>query len=295
MSKTGVIFQGPLVHHGQSVFPTISKLIQMRKDLEIVVSTNIESYLGHKQIVRNLRQLGIEVISHPNLPPVRDKARNHFIRNMLFGTQIALERMDSNYVFRFRSDHQVNNIHNFVLPESFGSASKIRSPICISSFGTHHRALGQLRSGCISDHAHFGNRLDLLNYWHLDGLTEELISQEKRWIGAVPTDMRYFVEQILYLAWRRRIGISEDLDLPKRRVWESEFARLFRIITPQVVDVNLHSNLEIWTKIAEYDGSFLKLSTENNHQLNYKLAPFQLFDNTNRWARYLRLSMRAFK
>jgi hypothetical protein len=295
MSKTGVIFQGPLVHHGQSVFPTISKLIQMRKDLEIVVSTNIESYVGHPQIVKNLSQIGIEVIFHPNLPPVKDKARNHFIRNMLFGTQIALEHMDSDYVFRFRSDHQVRNIHNFVLPEAFGPDSKMRSPICISSFGTHHRALGQLRSGCISDHAHFGNRQDLLNYWHLDGLTEELISKEKRWVGAVPTDMRYFVEQILYLAWRRRIGFSEDLNLPKRRIWESEFASLFRMITPQVVDVNLHSNLEIWTEIAEYDGSFLKLSTKKDHQLNYRLAPFQILDNANRWARYLRHSTRAFK
>ena len=287
MNKIGVVFQGPLIHHGKSVFQNIENIKKYRCDLDIVVSTNEQSYKENRSVLKDLSALGVEVISHQNMEPVKDKARNHHVRNMLLGTQKGLESLDNDFVFRFRSDHNVTNIFNFQLPDPMEPPSNLEFPICVSTFGTHHRILGQLRRGCISDHVHFGNRNDLLKYWHLDGLTEELLLFKARGIQSVPTNMRYFIEQILYLAWRVRAKISDGLRLPSTLIWEEEFAKYFRLATDEVFDANLHSNLDIWRKYATRDGSFLKLSATRSHELNYKLIRFQIFDDYTRWKNYL--------
>jgi hypothetical protein len=288
VGSIGVIFQGPLVHHGKSVLNPAVNLKQKRDDLEIIISTNDQSYSENIDVLRQLEKWNIEVIKHVNMAPVEDKARNHHVRNMLLGTQIALEHLTSDYVFRFRSDHDVMEISQFELPGRLKRNISQEFPICVSTFGTHHRILGQLRRGCISDHSHFGRREDLLNYWFLDDLIEELIAQKNHKLGSVPTNLKFYVEQMLYLAWRVRSGLSDELKIPKISIWEEEFAYFFRLLTPEVVNVNLHSNLEIWKEQCIYDGSFLRLSPTRATQFNYKLLPFQIRDDLNRWKDYLR-------
>lgn len=278
-----IVIQGPLNHKGTSTEMLIRNLAEY-----VPLENLILSIPENDAQIQTFRMSKINVVRYKTFEPYQDVTRDHFVRNMISGVRSGLKFAKTKFAMRIRSDHsnfQIKPVIEFPY---------VNNPmdfyIGVSSFGTHHRANGQFRVGCISDHLHIGSVSSLLSYWEWDDFSENYIIERNKfpW-GFQPSFFRYYMEQILYFSWRHRAGLTKSFRKPSRQQFEKEFRDFFGIITNDVVHFNLSTNLDNWQKFSK-KGDFLKIESPAYFYFDFNQWQGSILDSINRWKAYLKIS-----
>ncbi len=274
-----IVVQGPLNHHGSSTYELVNNLIKY------IPRSNIIMSIPKDEIIEDKRLLDFQVVRYQTFDPYIDATRNHYIRNMVSGVKIGLQKVKTDFAMRIRTDHRDFRIK----PEIQFPIDKLVNDffIGVASFGTHHRANGQFRIGCVSDHIHIGKTSNLLTYWEWDQYSEEYVAIRNLfpW-GFQPSYYKYYMEQILYFSWRNRYGISKVIKAPSRNVWEKEFNKYFGIINSKAISFNLNTHLGNWKKFSK-DGDFLIVSSPNKLHFNLRQYKSSVLDSFDRWIPFI--------
>lgn len=275
-----VIVQGPINHHGSSTVNLIENLRLYVPPQNIVLSVPIDD-----RISKSLLEIGCRIIKYETHAPIQDLTRSHYTQNMVSGVRAGLIEANTTFALRVRSDHKDFKLQKYI------SLENLLAPglpiIGVAAFGTHHRAIGQFRIGCISDHVHIGRIDNLLEYWSWDQYTERYIVKRKMspW-GFQPSRYKYYMEQVLYFAWRARLARDVNLQLPGMRQWEIEFQRHFGLLNPDALSFNLDCPMDKW---LEFSAAADVLQIEIPSAVH--LVPSQILrsglDSLTRWKKYL--------